>query len=435
MDWKETVTIQWEAYKGDSGGRITRPILTVPYTQTFEDKIKASGGYLSCRYEKGISDKSVLSVQAYYDRSDYDLLYLNTAVDTLDLELNHLVQIGSRHEIVWGLGTRFIEDHLEALTPVFQMVDERYSERLFSGFVQDEIAFYENRLSVIVGSKFEHNEQTGFEFQPNLRVSWSGEESYSLWAAVSRAVRTPSRVESDIMLTTSTIPEGAFLPYYPGAGFVKIFGENSLDFEELLALEMGVRASPRDNLSVDLAVFYNIYDNLRGGILEEPFLDMSDGYPVMVAPAVIGNVLEGESYGLELVADWFISEHWKIKGAYTYLEVGLDAKNSRVNLEQMAVDEGSSPRHQVSLQSMLNLPGGLTFDVWGRFVDGLVFEEVHSCLTADIRLGWQVSGNLELSITGQNVLGTSHIEFLPQFLDTVPTKVEKGVYGKATWTF
>jgi iron complex outermembrane receptor protein len=237
------------------------------------------------------------------------------------------------------------------------------------------------------------------------------------------------------MLTTSTIPEGAFLPYYPGAGFVKIFGENSLDFEELLALEMGVRASPRDNLSVDLAVFYNIYDNLRGGILEEPFLDMSDGYPVMVAPAVIGNVLEGESYGLELVADWFISEHWKIKGAYTYLEVGLDAKNSRVNLEQMAVDEGSSPRHQVSLQSMLNLPGGLTFDVWGRFVDGLVFEEVHSCLTADIRLGWQVNGNLELSITGQNVLGTSHIEFLPQFLDTVPTKVEKGVYGKATWTF
>jgi iron complex outermembrane receptor protein len=435
MDWKETVSIHGEVYKGDSGGRISRPILAEPYTMTFEETIKTSGGHLSGRFEKGLSDKSAISVQAYYDWSGYDLLYLDTAVDTFDLEFNHRVQIGSRHDIVWGGGARFIEDHLEAHTPVFQMVDEKYSAGLFSGFVQDEITFYDNRLRVMIGSKFEHNEQTGFEIQPNLRVSWSGEDAYSLWAAASRAVRTPSRIESDILLVTSTIPEGAFLPYYPGAGFVKIFGDSSLDSEELLALEMGLRVRPTENISVDLAVFHNIYDNLRGGIVGEPFLDMSDGYPVMILPALIRNVLAGESHGLELVVDWFLSENWKIKGGYTYLEVGLDAENSQAHMEQMEAEEDSSPRHQVSLQSLLNLPGGLTFDVWGRYMDGLGLEEVHSCLTADIRLGWQVNNNLELSITGQNILESSHIEFLPQFLDTVPTKVEKSVYGKATWTF
>jgi iron complex outermembrane receptor protein len=113
----------------------------------------------------------------------------------------------------------------------------------------------------------------------------------------------------------------------------------------------------------------------------------------------------------------------------------LEAKNSQVNTEQMKIDEGSSPHHQVSLQSMVNLPGGLTFDVWFRGVDGLAFDEVDRYLTTDIRLGWQVKSNMELSITGRNILGPSHIEFVPQFLDTIPTEVEKSVSGKVTWAF
>ncbi|MBW2368977.1 MAG: TonB-dependent receptor [Deltaproteobacteria bacterium] len=399
------------------------PSLIPPYFESDEEDIESGGGHLLGRWERSFSDDALMSLQFYYDRTEYDFLYGQTTVDTIDFEFNHHFSLGSRHDIVWGLGYRFVQDDLVMSTPFFQLDENSRKTNLFSGFAQDEIRFMDDRVRVIIGSKFEHNDYTGFEIQPSARISWSPEGTYTIWAAASRAVRTPSRVEDGFQFAIAAIPAGAFLPFFPGAGVAQVIGNGELDTEDLTAFEMGFRAQPMDNFSVDVAVFYNIYDDLRGGPTGMPFFDMLGGFPVMVVPSVLTNYHEGESYGFELAADWLISRSWKLKASYTYFEI------------EREIDEGGSPQHQASLRSMVNLSGNLTFDVWCRYVDGLLFEEVDSYLTADVRLSWQVSNNLELSVTGRNLLEPSRAEYIPQFMNTVATEIERSIYGKIVWKF
>lgn len=53
----------------------------------------------------------------------------------------------------------------------------------------------------------------------------------------------------------------------------------------------------------------------------------------------------------------------------------------------------------------------------------------------DVRLGWSPADNLEISIVGRNLLDSAHQEFVPAFVDTLPSQVERSVYGKITWRF
>ena len=57
------------------------------------------------------------------------------------------------------------------------------------------------RLSLIVGSKFERNTFTGVEAQPSVRVRWTPSNRRTVWGAVSRAVRLPTRFDTDLRFT------------------------------------------------------------------------------------------------------------------------------------------------------------------------------------------------------------------------------------------
>ena len=282
-----------------------------------------------------------------------------------------------------------------------------------------------------MGSKFEHNEYTGFEVQPSVRLHWTPEDFYSFWAAASRAVRTPSRAEDSFEYTLATIPPGAFLPLFPGAGIAQVAGNKDLDAEDLYAFELGCRVHATQKLSIDIATFYNIYENLRSGQAGQPYIDMTSGAPIMIVPATTNNGMKGKSFGAELAVDWFVSTDWKLKGAYSYLNLRLDAKNTGGQVPE----ERNNPYHQLSIRSALNLPANLFLDLWGRYVDSINFKGVGSYITADVRLGKHITDNIEVSITGQNLLEPSRLEYGPEQLVTVQTETGRSVYGKLLWHF
>ena len=433
LDWKNSFTVLGEIFEGDSGDTINTVSLTPPYTQPLKEDIETVGGFVLLRWNKIISNSSDVSVQFYYDRFEYNLALLGTEVDTFDLDVQHRFSLGEHQEIIWGFGYRCIQDDIKN-TMMLSLTPDSDKYDLMNAFIQDEISFLDKRLRLTIGSKFERNDFTGFEIQPSIRALWAPMDQYSVWAAVSRAVRTPNRVEDGIQCDASALPPGSFLPAFPGAGVIRILGDRDFDSEDLLAFELGFRSWFMDTVSIDLSVYYNIYDNLRDGFAGVPVVDMSVVPPILILPGNIDNNMDGKTFGAELAADYRPFEWWKLKATYTYLHMDLDTEGG-FTIGQEESEEGSSPCHQISLRSTMDLDENMELDLLARYVDNLSAQDVGSYIAMDARLAWKPINKMEMAIVGKNLFDRSHPEFEPQFLLTTLTDVERSVYFKITLFF
>jgi iron complex outermembrane receptor protein len=424
FDWDlskaNSLRLQGDVYTGKLGQYYTVPTLAPPFATVIHDKVNVAGGNVLGSFSHTFDDpNSVLTLQAYFDRTLRNTPILSEDRDTGDVDLQHQFVLGDRQKFIWGLGFRRTHDDVQnslnvALTPMTRTVD------LYSAFLQDEIALSSSNLVLTLGSKFEHNDFTGFEVQPGARLLWKPAERHTVWASISRAVRTPSRAEDDIAIN----PPGA------PPGFATIHGSRNFGSEKLIAYELGYRVTPSDKLSLDLTGFYNDYNDLRtiepNGIFFQ---------------SVVGNKMEGETYGGELAATFQALSNWRWNGGYSYLEMQLHRKPGSGDATAEAA-EGFSPRHQFFIRSSLDFgkkfeDGAPQFEVDAtlRYVDLLPGPKIPSYLTMDVRLAWRPLKDLELAIVGQNLFDNQHPEFNPSFINTQRTEVERSVYGKLTWRF
>ncbi len=316
-DWqlsdRDAVTIQGDYYDSREGVQGTYPIYEPPYVAPFHETIPISGGNVLSRWQRTLSPRSDFILQAYYDRTNRSLALLDENRDTFDLDFQHRFGLGQRQEIMWGAGYRLTQATLDnSESVVFR--DENRRDRLYSFFVQDEIALWPEKLSLLVGSKFEENDYTGFEVQPNARLLWTPLHQHTFWGAVSRAVRTPSQAEHDTRLT-----------YYvfPGTPetVVRFYGDEDFESEEVISYELGYRFVPEERFSLDLALFYNDYDKLRTAEMGAPFLEGTP--PNLIVPLYVDNEMKGQTYGAELALEVRPRPWWRLKGAYTYLQMRL----------------------------------------------------------------------------------------------------------------
>jgi iron complex outermembrane receptor protein len=349
---------------------------------------------------------------------------LNETRETFDLDFQHRFGLGRRQEVLWGAGYRLTQADLEN-GPTVHFRDTNRSDQLFSFFVQDEIALWPEKLSLLVGSKFEENDYTGFEVQPNARLLWNAHRQHTFWAAVSRAVRTPSQAEHDLDLIQY------ILPGTPET-VITFSGNEDYQSEELIAYELGYRFVPEERLSLDLALFYNDYDKLRTGTMGTPYYDGTT--TSVVIPFQVTNDMQGETYGSELAMELRPWRWWRLKAAYTFLKMRLHPDSSSVDPTSAAA-EGEVPRHQVSLLSYMDLPGNWGLDLWGRFVDDLPTQDISEYFNLDARLSWRPMARLELALVGQNLLEETHQEYAPDYVEFTPAKIERSVYMKVTWQF
>jgi len=429
----DLLTLQGDIYDGDSGLTMTDVIPVSPYSAIFDSDIDFIGGNLNARWQHTISSTSDLTLQLYYDRAEYQTAIIGQDIDTADIDFQHRFGLPGNHEIMWGLGYRFIHDDISSsFSTVVDPASRDYD--LLNAFVQDEITLFPDLLRVTVGSKFEYNDSTGFEFQPSARLWWKPHERQTVWAAISRAVRTPCRAEEDVRITRQVLPSNT-LGSASTMGFLTMVGSREFESEDLLASELGYRFETTKSVSVDMTAFYNIYDNL---LTLEPgtlYLETADGSPHFVLPIIVANKMDGKTYGMELTLDWHPLHWWRVQGAYTWLQMQLHPdEDSGDTFSEKAEDE--SPHHQVSLRSLMNLTKNLELDVWARYVDELSGQGVDRYVTLDCRLGWEPVRNLELSIVGQNLLDSQHSEFNEElFVNSLSTEIERGVYGRITMRF
>jgi len=291
---------------------------------------------------------------------------------------------------------------------------------------------------VIVGSKFEHNDFSGFEVQPNIRTLWTPDPKHSFWAAFSRAVRIPSVAEDGQTANRQLFPAGAF---NTGNPFVDSFpillretNDGRTDAEELLAYEVGYRFKPQPKLSFDVTGYLYDYDKIIDFLVGD--LDFTNAFPpppnYLELPITNDNAIEGEVYGLELAPQWQPFKTWELSGSYTLTKIDLRATNPQVDPEAVTEPEGE-PQHIFNVRSLLTLPYNLEFDALYYYVSENSELNVPSYDRLDLRLGWKPHKQFELSLVGQNLLEESHLE-LRELLE-VESETERSFYAKATFRF
>lgn len=365
------------------------------------------GGNILARWSREFSDRSDIRLQFYYDRT-HRSIHRSFAEDltTYDVDFQHRLQLGDRNDLVWGLGYRQIHDDVRN-NNMLAFLPPQVTRRRYSAFIQDEIALIKKRLSLTAGTKIEHNDYTGFEIQPSLRTAFKIGRRQMLWGAISRALRTPSRIDTELFIPA----QAPFL----------LTGNPDFKPERALSYELGYRTHPHERVSLSAATFYTDYTNLRS-------LEVNAPNPF---PIVIGNGLKGASYGVELTADYEIRNWWRVRGGFTEMRLHIRPKATSTDRTNGSGESHDPNRHFI-LRSSLEPISRLQIDSTFRYVCEIVNQRLPGYAELDLRLGWQPKRSLEFSITGQNLLHDRHAEFGSP---ASRQEIQRSVYGKVVWRF
>jgi len=436
---KHQLTVSGDYYDGRRDNTQVEPLLTVPYLTSFVARSDVSGGNVLGRWSYAPTENLGFTLQAYYDRTERDDDQFREIRDTIDLEWQNDIRLFENNQLTWGLGYRWMRDDIRnEFTTSFDPDDRDTS--LFSGFLQNELSLFDDRLHLTVGTKIEHNHYTGWEFQPSGRALWKPADRHAVWAAISRAVRTPSRAENDVVLNTAVLPPGVAPPGFPAPPnplvptVIQLLGDSGYDSEHLLAYELGYRTQLHDTLSLDIATYYNDYNDLRTVTLDpntpvEPLLDRTN------IRFLATNKMRGETYGVEIAADWLPLSYWRVRAGYSYININLHLQGSAQLTDPISKSaEDASPHNTVFIRNLVDLPHNLELDTNLRYVDSVPAVDTGSYVNLDARLGWKPTEHWELAVVGQNLLEDNHREFgSSAFVATEFTKVPRGMYFQVTY--
>jgi iron complex outermembrane receptor protein len=387
-----------------------------------------SGANVLGRVTHDFSDGSNMSLQIYYDHTylsdpigplQIGALKLAPAgiltdrLDTYDLDFQHHLNVGEANRFSWGFGYRFTHDFL-VNAPALGFLPPTLNQSLFSSFAQDEIKLNRD-IYLTVGTKVEHNDYTGTEWEPNVRLRWDFSPTQVLWSAVSRAVRTPSRIDHD--LSEGTPPN-----------FVLLKGGSDFESETVVAYELGYRAQLGAKVSTSISAYYNEYDDVRS----------TSFTPNTILPFYFANNLEGDTRGFEFTADYQAESWWRLRASYDLLLENIGVKPGQSDIND-ALNETSDPEHQFSVRSSMDLPNDVDLDAMLRWVDtlhnnsGATVGTVPSYFELNLRIGWRPTRNLELSLVGENLLHDHHPEY--GFPGPTREEIARSVYAKVAWKY
>lgn len=378
-------------------------------------------GHVLANAQHTLEDGSKLQLKTYFDREKRVRDRLGThVVQTIDGELQYQKELSERHDVIVGGGYRLIQDNLDG-TYYLNFTPDKRSTQFLNAFVQDKIALVPESLFLTLGSKFEANDYTGFEYQPNARLSWQVTEDHTLWGAVSRSVRAPNRTYDDVSFAISGVPSGGAV--------TRLMGDRSVESEVLYAYELGYRGRPVRDIAYDLTVFYHDYDSMYVNKLGTPTTETTDAFGTSAyIPWNAYNTGQGAAYGTEFSLNWDVTKDWKLAAGYAFLRVDLTEQSTIVSRE------GTSPQNQFNLRSYYNISPNWEWDNFLYYVDALPADHIPAYTRLDTRIGWRPSPSVEVSVTGQNLTDPNHKEFSP-FLYNVQTEVGRSVVGRITWNF
>ena len=402
-----------------------------PYDYLVPSRTDITGSNLIFRWQNKLSDSSSFTLQAYYDHDERNMLIMPQTFDNFDIDFQHRFTLGSMQDIVWGAGYRF--GNIKLISSSTLAFPERSNQtNLYSTFIHDEIALIPNKLALILGSRLEHNDTTGFEFQPNGRLIWMPNPQNSLWAAVSRAVRTPTIGDQQIIYRYRSLPPATPPNTLPVPLRLEILGSTEMRSEEVIAYELGVRSEITTRLSIDLATFYNDYRNLRVLKPGQPYAEPTNA----VQPYILSNDMHGYAYGAEAAVEWTPLDWWRLRGAYTFEKLYMYLDGTSTDQVNKGNATGDTPRQQLSLRSGMDLGKGINLDLWLRTMERIKWIDSQSMpgyTTMDARISWKPQKDLEIALVGQNLFHDHRPEFIPEYVNTIPSETVRSYYAMITW--
>jgi len=345
--------------------------------------------YIMAKIEKDVSKDSKMHLTAYYDHmANNQMLYVVEKEDRYDIDFQHILDINPYNRFTWGLGYRYICDQIDPDAP-FSFNRPSWSRSITSAFIQHKWSLSPDYIIMTIGSKFEYNEFTGFEQQPGLKILWLPSNGHAIWGAVSKAVRTPARIDLNADMNF---------------GYIYKKGNPDLESEVLTAYEIGYRTEAIKNVHIDIAAFYNEYDKLRRMASEDGCTFIAD------------NQMDGETYGGEFVINWDVLRNsryikkWTLKNAWSFIRLNMHQLDNKLStVEQLR--EGNYPRNMVSCHSKMDIMDNVQFDMAVKYVEALKEYEIPTYIKTDCRFSYKLSNHLQCQIIGQNIQDPAHPEY------------------------
>ena len=424
-DWEarksDLVTVQGDIYSGDIGQVVPSVFIIGRPNPAGRLVAQVAGGNVLARWTHDFDATTQLQVRAYYDGTHRDDPTFLDNLDTLDFDVQQGFRLPLRQDVLVGLNFRAMIDH-DRGKGLFALDPQDSTDTVVSGFLQDQIALLDS-LKLTLGTKLEHNDFSGFEYQPTARIAWNPLRDHTIWAAASRAVRVPTRLERDLDIDVTDPTQ---------TPVIKFLGTRSFGAEHLYAYELGYRFAVARALQADLAGFYDVHRRLASLEFGSEFIDPRTGQDVI--PLFNRNLTNGIGKGVEASLIVTPARGSRFVANYTYTLLTLTLRGDDLN--HGILFQGATPRNQFSLQSFLDLPYRLQLDLFFRYASTLTAssqlfagQDTPAYATADARISWHPMDPLELSLVGRSLLQGHHREF------PGGAEVERAVFAKIAGRF
>lgn len=358
------LTLQGDVYQGDIGPESEG--LGTPGQEH-------NGGNLQLGWSYAATADRRHELKAYYDATTLITPGLNDRRHLLNFDYQ-LLQRWQNHEVVGGAGYRYGSDAIGVLPPVVFIPPQR-SDELKSAFIQDDMAFLDDRLHLIAGSKYEHNDYSGEEWQPSLRTSYAFSDAL-LWAAASRVTRTPTRLEHDI-----SVP-GIFV------------GGRNLQPEHARVYELGWRQQWQNTWQLDLAAYHADYDDL-----------------LTTEPPTLGNKMSGNVQGIETSVSAQVLAQWLLRLNYSYADMDLSVSPDSTGTTQASATEGNLPQNMLQVISLWDINPRWQMNTYLRYVDELPAQKISDYWAGDITLVWRPASQTTVQLAARHLGGDEHKEW------------------------
>ncbi len=378
------------------------------------DHFNSRGGHALIEAHKSLAERNRLGARLYYDRAERTQSFLGSAFDTVDVQAQHDVET-DRNALLWGAGFRWWRER-NTTSVVANLGDPAHTHRTYNAFLQDELKIVPERFSITAGSKFEWNDFTGTEIQPRVNTVVSLNDRHALWGAVSRAVRTPSQVETTgnfryLVANPSPLIYGV------------IHGNTDLRSETLMAYEGGYRGRPTARTSLDVSAYYNHYErliNIDRTVAVTP--------PPMEKPLPFRNGKPGYVFGGEISGRWNPTRIWTLSSAYSYYQEHLSTDDRF---------EASYPKHMIRAQSYWEMTPTLGMTDTAFYYSTIHINHadrkfhVDPYWRFDVALNWRPSARWEFLLAGRNLLDPRHPEY-GQIIYDEAGQIPRSIYAQVS---
>jgi len=429
-DWKlsghDRMTVQGEGYSGNEQLDSNGVSLTAPFSPRQRAGTQVGGGNLLARWDHETSSTSGFTLKAYYDRTQRVNAVFGENRNTVDVDFQHRFQPLGRHDVVWGAGYRLSHDNFRNTFDT-SLYPPSYDFQVVSGFVQDDITLVPERLKLIAGAKILHNPFTGVEYQPSGRLVWTPHQHHTIWGSISRAVRLPTRVEEAASFATFASPRTGF----PSVTLGKLLGNTELKPEQVVSYELGYRAQVTPTVTLDVATFYSLYQNLITSGAATPFVETTPSPTHFVIPNQFQNTTGGRTYGAEVATTWQATQAWRLSANYSWLMI-------RATPVGTAFGAGFDPKHQFRVRSQYDLPHNLQWDTGVYYVSSLSrSSDIPDYTRVDTRLAWKATEQWEIEAVGQNLLAGQHQEWKPVGSEVSynPSLIPRSAFARVIWHY